>query len=65
MVLAQRQKNTSMEQNRKPGTDSMDTFEQTPEDSEVQESLEYCSLWGHKESDMTERMNKMYIYTHI
>ena len=46
-------------------TDSMDTFEQTPEDSEVQESLEYCSLWGHKESDMTERMNKMYIYTHI
>ena len=35
-------------------TDSMDTFEQTPEDSEGQGSLEYCSPWGHKESDMTE-----------
>ena len=22
-----------------------------------QGSLAYCSLWGHKESDMTERLN--------
>ena len=22
-----------------------------------QESLAYCSLWGHKESDMTEQLN--------
>ena len=28
-------------------------FEQTPEDSEEQGSLECCSLWGHKESDTT------------
>ena len=26
-------------------------FEQTPEDSEGQGSLVYCSPWGHKESD--------------
>ena len=28
-------------------------FEQTLEDSEGQESLSCCNLWGHKESDMT------------
>ena len=27
--------------------------EQTPGDSEEQESLEYCSPWGRKESEMT------------
>ena len=32
-------------------------FEQTPEDGEGQGSLTCCSLWGHKESDMTERLN--------
>ena len=31
--------------------------EQTPGDSEGQGSLVCCSLWGHKESDMTERLN--------
>ena len=30
-------------------------FEQTPGDSEGQESLERCSLWGCKESDTTEQ----------
>ena len=29
-------------------------LEQTPEDSEGQGSLVYCSSWGHNESDMTE-----------
>ena len=33
-------------------------FEQTPGDSEGQGSLEYCSPWGHKESDTTEQLNK-------
>ena len=32
-------------------------FEQIPEDSEKQGSLECCSLWGHKESDTTEQLN--------
>ena len=32
-------------------------FEQTLGDSEGQGSLEYCSPWGHKESDMTEQLN--------
>ena len=32
-------------------------FKQTPGDSEGQGSLVYCSLWGHKESDMTEPLN--------
>ena len=31
--------------------------EQTPGDSEGQGSLACCSPWGHKESDMTERLN--------
>ena len=32
-------------------------LEQTPRDGEGQGSLVYCSPWGHKESDMTERLN--------
>ena len=32
-------------------------FKQTPGDSEREGSLACCSLWGHKESDMTERLN--------
>ena len=32
-------------------------FEQTLGDSEGQGSLECCSPWGHKESDMTEQLN--------
>ena len=32
-------------------------FEQTLGDSEGQGSLAYRSLWDHKESDMTERLN--------
>ena len=32
-------------------------FEQTLGDSEGQGSLTCCSLWGHKEWDMAERLN--------
>ena len=32
-------------------------FEQTLRDSEGQGSLVCCSLWGHKELDMTEQLN--------
>ena len=32
-------------------------FEQTLRDCEGQGSLACCSPWGHKESDMTERLN--------
>ena len=32
-------------------------FEQTLGDGEGQGSLECCSPWGHKELDMTERLN--------
>ena len=32
-------------------------FEQTPGDSRGQESLVWCSPWGRKELDMTERLN--------
>ena len=32
-------------------------YEQTPGDSEGQESLACCSPGGHKELDMTERLN--------
>ena len=32
-------------------------FEQTPEDSEEQGSLECCSPWGHDESDTIEWLN--------
>ena len=34
-------------------------FEQTPEVSEGQDSLAFCSEWGHKESDMTQRLNNI------
>ena len=27
-----------------------------------QRSLAYCSLWGHKELDTTERLNSTYMY---
>ena len=33
-------------------------FEKTQGDSDGQRSLVCCSPWGHKESDMTERLNK-------
>ena len=33
-------------------------FEQAPGDGEGQGSLVYCSPWGHKESDMTERLEQ-------
>ena len=32
-------------------------FEQAPGDSEGQGSLESCSVWDHKESDMPEQLN--------
>ena len=32
-------------------------FEQTLGDSEGHGGLVCCSLWGHKELDMTERLN--------
>ena len=32
-------------------------FEQAPGDVYGQGSLAYCSPWGHKESDTTERLN--------
>ena len=32
-------------------------FEQALGDGDGQESLECCSLWGRKESDMTEQLN--------
>ena len=35
-------------------------FDQTPGDGEGQESLVYCSPRGHKESDMTERLDSNY-----
>ena len=38
-------------------TDSMDKFEQGPEDGEEQRSLVCCSPWGRKESDTTEQLN--------
>ena len=43
-------------------------FEQSPGDSEGQGSLGCCSPWGHKELDMTERLNNTpltYPYQHI
>ena len=38
-------------------------FEQTPEDSEGQGSLVWCSQWGHKEVDTTEQLNTSYWVT--
>ena len=32
-------------------------FEQAPGDGEGQGSMMCCSPWGHKELDMTERLN--------
>ena len=32
-------------------------FEQTPGDSKGQGNLACCSPWGHKKSDMTEKLN--------
>ena len=32
-------------------------FEQATEHGERPESLEYCSLWGHKYSNTTEQLN--------
>ena len=32
-------------------------FEQAPGDGEGQGDLVCCSPWGHKESDVTERLN--------
>ena len=32
-------------------------FEQATRDGDGQGSLEFCSQWGHKESDMTEQLN--------
>ena len=32
-------------------------FEQAPGNGEGQGSLACCSPWGHKEQDMTERLN--------
>ena len=37
-------------------------FEQTLGDGEGQGSLVCCSPWGHKESDMTERLNKEFLF---
>ena len=33
-------------------------FEQAPGVGDGQESLACCSPWGHKESDMNERLNR-------
>jgi len=32
-------------------------FEQATRDGDGQGSLEFCSQWDHKESDMTEQLN--------
>ena len=32
-------------------------FEWTPEDGDGQGGLAWCDSWGHKESEMTERLN--------
>ena len=36
-------------------------FEQTPGDSEGQESLVCCSRWSHKESDMTKQLTEQQV----
>ena len=38
-------------------------FEQTPGDSEGQESLVCCSSWGCKELDVTEQLNNKHTNT--
>ena len=40
-------------------------FEQAPGVGEGQGSLAYCSPWGHKESDMTERQNNRFLWRSI
>ena len=35
-------------------------FEQTQRDGEGQRSLAWGSPWGHKESDMTEQLNRLF-----
>ena len=40
-------------------------FEQPLGDSEGQGSLACYSPWGHKDSDMTEQLNNIYIYIYI
>ena len=40
-------------------------FEQTPGDSETQGSLAGHSLWGQKESDVTERRNNNKIWMQV
>ena len=44
--------------------DSMDEFEQTVGDSEIQGSLVCCSPWDHKESDTTEQF-KTHFFFHL
>ena len=39
-------------------------FGQTPRDGKGQRSLACCSPWGHKESDMTERLNNEMAFEH-
>ena len=36
---------------------SLSMFEQAPGDGDGQRGLACCSPWGHKESDMTKRLN--------
>ena len=36
-------------------------FEQAPGDGDGQGSLAWCSPWGHKESDTTERLNNDFV----
>ena len=38
-------------------------FEQTPGVGDGQGGLACCSLWGHKESDMTEQLNNDKVLT--
>ena len=38
-------------------TDSMDMFEQALGVGDGQGNMACCSLWGHKQLDMTERLN--------
>ena len=44
-------------------TDSMDmSLSKVRELTYGQESLAYCSPWGHKAMDMTERLNRLHIF---
>ena len=40
-------------------------FEQAPRDGEGQENLAFCSLWGCKKLDTTERLNKRRKFCHM